>query len=119
MTSHDSDLAQRLDGIAPQVGQRLDDVAGAAETVTAAADRLRAIAQLPAGTLPPPPIVPTKLAPVPEGAFEHTLETIDGVADGFHHVGRMPRRNAKLDKPKESGSRDYRIFTDPRLAKHK
>lgn len=117
MSSHDSDLADQLTAIAPAVGQRLDETSG--DTVTAAADRLRAIAALPPDALPPPPIVPIKLEAMPDGVFEHTLERVDTLASGFHQVGRMPRRNAKLDKPKAAAPREYRIFTDPRMLKDK
>lgn len=113
MSSHDSDLADQLTAIAPAVGQRLDETSG--DTVSAAADRLRAIAQLPPDALPPPPIVPIKLEAMPDGAFEHTLETVDGIASGFHQVGRMPRKNARLAEPAAARKPDYQIFTDPRL----
>lgn len=113
MSSQDSDLADQLTAIAPAVGQRLDETSG--DTVSAAADRLRAIAALPRDALPPPPIVPIKLEPVPDGAFEHTLERVDTLASGFHQVGRMPRKNARPDKPAAARKPDYQIFTDPRL----
>lgn len=120
MAGFDETLAAQIDALAPIVTHRLDDIAGAGNTVSAAADRLRAIGQMPPETLPPPPIAPTKLPPMPAGHFEHTLEKVDGLEDGFHDVGRMPRRNAKLDKPSRDGAPSHRIFTDPRLReKHK
>lgn len=115
MMGYDKTLADRLDAIAPTVAHRLDDIVDARDTVSAAADRLRKVADMPDASRPLPPIEPLPLAAMPSH-FEHTLEKVDGLQDGFHDVGRMPERNAKLPKSDTSQPAKQRaIFTDPRL----
>lgn len=84
-----------------------------ADLAREAAARLREFAQLPADRLPPPPIVGTKVAPMPRGAFEATLEPLDDLR-AKNRLG--PRgSDAQLPKPKRAAAPRHRIFTDPRL----